>query len=103
MVLPCPSVSFRPELVRSAVEAAGRVEVHAVVSPTEPSRKVGDRHHLYDGHPEGFQLRQFGGSRGPGALGGERADVHFVGNLPLGADTRPVRVRSMKRPRVDDG
>ena len=90
------------QIVGAAVRMMRRKEIHAVVTPPEPAGKSGDRHQLDDRDAHASQLRQLVRRRREGTLGREGPDVHLVENLALVRYSRPIRVRPLEGPRVDD-
>ena len=90
------------QIVRRSVEAAGRKEIDAVITPAEFARKIRDRHHLDHGDSNSGQLRQFLRRRPPGAFARERADMHLVNDLARHFDALPVLIAPVEPRGIHD-
>jgi hypothetical protein len=71
------------EIVRRAVEARRREQVHAVIAPAEAAGEFRDRHQFEHRDAQFGQPGKFAHRRLPRPFGREGADVHFVDDLPF--------------------
>src|SRR5690349_19914891 len=81
------------EIVRRAVDVRGRVEIDAVVAPTECAGRFGDGHQLDDRDAEARELRQLRHRRRPRPFRRERTGMQLVDYLPVRPYTAPTRIR----------
>ncbi len=70
----------------------GREPLHAIVAPAESAGKFGHGHQFQDSDPGFSQMRQFSRRAGPGAIPGERANVHFIDHLMRQGDAAPIAI-----------
>ena len=75
------AINEASEIVRRAVEPRRRKEIHAVISPAEPSGKIGHRHDFDQGYSQAGKFIEFLHGRGPYAFAREGPDVHFVNDI----------------------
>src|SRR5579862_9053420 len=88
-------------VVGPAVKPARGKEIHAVVAPSEPPRKIADGHHYNQRYSGGRQLRKLLYGCFPGTLLRKAADVHLINHLPFERDTFPRLIGPLEERRVD--
>src|SRR3954463_14784313 len=97
----CP-IDERPEVVGPTVQARWRVEIDAVVAPTETTWKFGNRHQLEQRDAGRAQLRQLAHRALVRARLRERPDVHLIDDLPAQAHARPCAIGPRELARIDE-
>ena len=88
------------KIVRVPVQMRWREHMHAVVAPSKPPRELCDGHYLEDRNSSFGKMGKLGGSAGPAALFGERADMHLVDDLTLERDALPRRISPQECARI---
>src|SRR5271163_42728 len=96
------AVDEMAEIIRPAVEPGGREEVDAVVSPTEPARKLRHGHNFEAGYAELGESRQLVRGGFPTSPRGESADMHLVDDELFAWDATPCVVGPGESLGIDD-
>jgi len=94
-------VDERAEIIRRSVQVRRRVQVHPVVAPAEPARKLGDRHDLDRRHADVGESGEPLDGGGERASARERTDVQLVKDLIGQSHARPAMVSPGERRRID--
>src|SRR4051812_18586383 len=95
------SIDKSTQVIRRAIKSARREKINAVIAPTEFTWEICDRHHFDHADARARKLAQLASSGGPRSLGRKRADVHFVNDLALQLQTRPLLIAPRKLSMID--
>src|SRR5215471_18224785 len=74
------------EVVGSSIEMGRSEQIHAVITPSEPAWKFGDRHEFEQRDSRLCQLGQNLARSVPGSFLREGSDMHFINHLSLDAN-----------------
>lgn len=96
------TIHEKPEVIRSAIQASGGVQIHPIVAPAETSWKIGHRHDFQQGDAEIRQMRQLLSRSRPRTFGSEGADMHFVHHLAFARYALPCLIRPWKDIGIDN-
>src|SRR3954469_10948640 len=90
------------KIVGRSIDACGREQIHAVVTPAEAPGEFCDGHHFDDCDANLFELFEMTRGACPSALRRESADVHLIQNLARQLDALPGAIVPNERARIDD-
>src|SRR6266487_6133614 len=87
------TVDERPQVIGRSVQMRRCKKIYPVVTPAKFPGEIRDRHHFDHRDSDARQLRQLLRRGTPRSFLRECADVHFVNDLALQRNSRPLRVR----------
>ena len=92
----------RLQILGPAVGGSGRKELHAVIAPVAPPRKLRDRHQLDRGHAERDEIVEPRDRAGEIAALGERAEMQLVDDHLFPAPAAPAGIGPAIGAGIDD-